>query len=95
MELEYLKRRLLYLNKANVPVKKLVTDRHGQVASYMAEQRPDIEHNYDAWHLAKCLYFKSSSSCIFIITTRWFFTYSDFLFNVIAQERGGDIVSLY
>lgn len=72
MELESLKRQLLYLDEANVVVKKLVTDRHGQVATYMADERPDIEHNYDVWHLAKGLYFKISSSCIFIMPTRCF-----------------------
>ena len=61
MELESLKRQLCYLDQANVVVKKLVTDRHGQVA-YRAEERPDTEHNYDVWHLAKGLFFIISSS---------------------------------
>lgn len=53
MELESLKRQLLYLDEANIQVKKLVTDRHVQVTSYMANEKPGIEHNYDVWHLAK------------------------------------------
>lgn len=57
MELESLKRQLLYLEEAHVVVTKLVTDRHGQVASYMAEEKPHIAHTYDIWHLAKGLYF--------------------------------------
>ena len=62
MELESLKRQLCYLDQANVVVKKLVTDRHGQVAAYRAEERPDTEHNYDVWHLAKGLFFIISFS---------------------------------
>ena len=53
MELESLKRQLLYLKNANVKVKKLVTDRHVQVSKYMASEKSSIEHNYDVWHVAK------------------------------------------
>ena len=45
MELESLKRQLSYLEKANIDVKKLVTDRHVQVTSYMANEKPEIEHS--------------------------------------------------
>ena len=38
-------------NKAQVT--KLVTDRHMQVSAYMANEKPDIEHAYDVWHVAK------------------------------------------
>lgn len=53
MELESLKRQLLYLESANVKVTKLVTDRHNQVSSFMASEKKDIEHAYDVWHVAK------------------------------------------
>ena len=53
MELESLKRQLLYLENANVKVKKLVTNRHVQVSTYMASEKSSIEHNYDVWHVAK------------------------------------------
>ena len=52
MELESLKRQFSYLEKANMDVKKLVTDRHAQVTSYTANEKPEIEHSYDVWHLA-------------------------------------------
>ena len=53
MELESLKRQLMYLEKGNVPVKKLVTDRHTLVSAYVANERPEIDHAYDVWHVAK------------------------------------------
>ena len=56
MELESLKRQLSYL-KANIDVKKLVTDRHVQVTSYMANEKTKIEHSYDVWHLAKGIFY--------------------------------------
>ena len=53
MELESLKRQLKYLDDNNIEVTKLVTDRHTQVSTYMAHQKPEIEHSYDVWHVAK------------------------------------------
>ena len=56
MELESLKRQLSYLEKEKIDVKKLVTDRHVQVTSYMANEKPEIEHSYDVWHFAKGIF---------------------------------------
>ena len=53
MELESFKTQLAYLENSNVEVKKLVTDRHTQVSAYMAQERSNIKHTYDVWHLAK------------------------------------------
>ncbi|CAB3977882.1 Hypothetical predicted protein [Paramuricea clavata] len=53
MEMESLKRQLAHLEESNVEVKTLVTDRHTQVSAYMAQERPNIKHTYDVWHLAK------------------------------------------
>jgi hypothetical protein len=53
MELESLKRQIAYLEKNKVKIDKLVTDRHVQVASYMANEKPHVEHSYDVWHVAK------------------------------------------
>ncbi|CAB3982116.1 Hypothetical predicted protein [Paramuricea clavata] len=53
MELESLKRQLAYLEQSEVNVKKLVTGRHSQVSSYLAQEKPDIDHAYDVWHVAK------------------------------------------
>ena len=61
MELESLKRQLSYLESANVKVTKLVTDRHSQVSSFRANEKKDIEHAYDVWHVAKGMVNSSSS----------------------------------
>ena len=53
MELESLKRQLKFLEDNEVQVTKLVTDRHVQVSSYMANEKPDVEHVFDVWHVAK------------------------------------------
>lgn len=53
MELESLKRQIDYLEQNDVNITKLVTDRHIQVGSYMAKEKPEIEHAYDVWHIAK------------------------------------------
>ena len=66
MELESLKRQLSYLEESNVEVKKLVTDRHTQVSAYMAQEKPNIKHTYNVWHLAKGI--KSSNSVMNIVT---------------------------
>ncbi|CAB4002145.1 Hypothetical predicted protein, partial [Paramuricea clavata] len=53
MELESLKRQLKYLEDNRVEVNKLVTDRHIQVSAYMANEKREVEHSYDVWHVAK------------------------------------------
>ncbi|XP_028397455.1 uncharacterized protein LOC114521281 [Dendronephthya gigantea] len=53
MELESLKRQLKYLEDNRIEVEKLVTDRHVQVSTYMANEKPEVEHSYDVWHVAK------------------------------------------
>ena len=53
MELESLKRQLKCLEDNKAQVTKLVTDRHTQVSAYMANEKPNIEHAYDVWHVAK------------------------------------------
>ena len=53
MELESLKRQISFLENSNIKIKKLVTDRHTQVSAYMANEKPNIQHTYDFWHIAK------------------------------------------
>ena len=60
MELEALKRQLAYFEQGNVSVKKLVTDRHSQVSSYIAEEMPHIQHAFDVWHVSKGIVCKIS-----------------------------------
>lgn len=53
MELESLKRQIAFLETNGAEISKLVTDRHIQVAAYVAKEKPNIEHTYDVWHIAK------------------------------------------
>lgn len=53
MELESLKRQINYLENGDVKIKTLVIDRHNQVTTFMATEKPEINHVYDVWHLAK------------------------------------------
>ncbi|XDV11893.1 hypothetical protein PO909_000688 [Leuciscus waleckii] len=55
MEKEGLIRSLEFLEKSGVKVASLVTDRHTQVQKFVREQKPDIDHFYDVWHLCKAL----------------------------------------
>lgn len=52
MELEGLKRGLDSLG-AKISITSLTTDRHPSVKKYMREQRPEITHWFDVWHMAK------------------------------------------
>ena len=53
MELESLKRQITFLEEQGVTINKLVTDRHLQVSSYIANEKTTIVHEYDVWHVAK------------------------------------------
>ncbi|XP_077520956.1 uncharacterized protein LOC144132423 isoform X2 [Amblyomma americanum] len=53
MELEGLKRGLVFLADSNVQALELVTDRHTQVRSYMKKEQPDVTHLVDVWHVGK------------------------------------------
>ena len=54
MELEGLKRGLRHITELNgVQVHDLVTDRHVMIKSYMKTERPNMNHYFDVWHVAK------------------------------------------
>ncbi|KAH9378879.1 hypothetical protein HPB48_013448 [Haemaphysalis longicornis] len=53
MELEGLKRALKELTDHGVVVTEVVTDRHPQVRKYFRTEQPDVDHLFDAWHVAK------------------------------------------
>ena len=53
MEHMGLVRALRFLADHSLRVVTLVTDRHNQIAKYMAEVKPEIEHRYDVWHVSK------------------------------------------
>ncbi|XP_071377166.1 uncharacterized protein [Centroberyx affinis] len=53
MEKEGLIRSLSFLEASGVTIKTMVTDRHPQIQKYLREQKPEIRHFYDVWHVAK------------------------------------------
>ncbi len=55
MELEGLIRSMAKL-ESNFKVGVVVTDRHVQVRKWLREQRKDVKHYFDTWHVAKGYY---------------------------------------
>ena len=43
---------LLKMNKFDIKVRSLVTDRHAQIRKFMRESQPDILHFFDEWHFS-------------------------------------------
>lgn len=38
-----------------VSASRLVTDRHAQVAKWMHENYPEVDHRYEVWHMSKSI----------------------------------------
>lgn len=55
MEKTGLERSLAHLERQGLAVGTMVTDRHRQIAKWLRETYPHIEHLYDIWHVAKGL----------------------------------------
>uniref|UniRef100_A0A8C2PX67 Uncharacterized protein n=1 Tax=Cyprinus carpio TaxID=7962 RepID=A0A8C2PX67_CYPCA len=55
MEKEGFERSLSLLEERGVVVQSLVTDRHTGVQKFMREQKKDIRHFFDPWHMGKGL----------------------------------------
>ncbi|KAJ4944111.1 hypothetical protein JOQ06_012656 [Pogonophryne albipinna] len=55
METTGLERSLAHLERQGLAVGTMVTDRHRQIAKWLRETYPHIEHLYDIWHVAKGL----------------------------------------
>lgn len=53
MELEGLKRALDNMERSDVVVREVVTDRHPQVRKFFRLERPEVDHFIDAWHVGK------------------------------------------
>ena len=53
MEHKGLVKALKFLADNSVQLETLITDRHKQIARYMREQKPPIDHRYDVWHVSK------------------------------------------
>lgn len=53
MEKEGLVHVLKFLEDHGLRVEVLVTDRHTQINKWVRENRPEIKHYFDVWHVAK------------------------------------------
>lgn len=71
MELEGLKRSLMFLEDHGVAVELIVTDRHAQIKCLLRKEKQSIRHEFDVWHVAKGTseeFVMLSYSCIFFIS---------------------------
>ena len=41
------------MNAFNLPIRSLTTDRHTQIRCFMKNEKPDILHQFDVWHVGK------------------------------------------
>lgn len=57
MELEGFLRSINFLESEGMKIGALVTDRHPSIQKYLREQRADIRHYFDTWHVSKGLFF--------------------------------------
>uniref|UniRef100_A0A915E449 Uncharacterized protein n=1 Tax=Ditylenchus dipsaci TaxID=166011 RepID=A0A915E449_9BILA len=55
MELEGVKRCIQGLEESGIIIKSVTTDRHSQIRAYMASEKPELEHDFDAWHMLKSI----------------------------------------
>ncbi|XP_078356850.1 uncharacterized protein LOC144641691 [Oculina patagonica] len=61
MEKEGFIRCLENLNRDEVHIDRIATDRHVSISSYMNKEHPEINHQYDVWHLSKWVVKKLTS----------------------------------
>ena len=62
MEKEGLIRAVEDLQEEGLTIGTLVTDRHNEIAKWMREEHPEIDHRHDVWHVAKCMLSKCKLS---------------------------------
>ncbi|XP_060085555.1 uncharacterized protein LOC132564967, partial [Ylistrum balloti] len=96
MELEGLKRCLKFLQEEGVDVSDLVTDRHSQVKKFMKTERPDINHWFDVWHVAKGVYKKLEAlgkTKKYALVGQWARSISNHVYWCAASSHGdGELV---
>ena len=63
MELDGLKQVLERLEGHDLPISSLTTDRHKQVRCYTCKKEGKINHQFDAWHVAKNISKKLPKLC--------------------------------
>ena len=54
----------ILLADSSVQVEVLVTDRHKQIAKYIREHKPSVDHHYDVWHVSKGIYNNFINVCV-------------------------------
>ena len=54
MEKEGLLRGLEFFEGNELSIGLLVTDRHKEINAWLGNNKPEIEHQYDVWRVAKC-----------------------------------------
>ena len=55
MELAGAKRCFSFLEAGGVKIKKFISDRHAGIAKWVREMRPETNHFYDIWHVARSI----------------------------------------
>lgn len=55
MEVEGFRRCMTYLIEKGFKIELLATDRHVQIRSLVTKEFPEIDHQFDVWHLAKSI----------------------------------------
>ena len=63
MEKEGLSRAIEFLSANSLGIQALVTDRHKQIAKFISDKHPTIEHRYDVWHFCEGMLI-AINSCI-------------------------------
>ena len=53
MEKEEFVRGMGNFDEYELPVEKIVTDRHKQLSKRIRENMPEVQHRCDVWHVAK------------------------------------------
>ena len=46
---------LKFLANKSVQTEILITDRHKQIAKYVREHKPSVDHRYDVWHVSRVI----------------------------------------
>ncbi|KAH9366775.1 hypothetical protein HPB48_009596 [Haemaphysalis longicornis] len=64
MELEGLKRSLMFLEDHGVAVELIVTDRHAQIKCLLRKEKQSIRHEFDVWHVAKAAWLSRARAVI-------------------------------
>ncbi|XP_065907620.1 uncharacterized protein [Dysidea avara] len=93
MEKEGLSRALQYLHDNSLTIGMLITDRHKQINKFMSQSYPDIEHQYDVWHVAKGLKKKLQKAAKYtdcMVVGEWTKSITNHMYWCTASSPDGD-----